>query len=159
MYYHRYLSLFVLGEFSGVVSDTDRNLRVIDLCGSYATNEQDRLILEQYRPYIVMMNARAAASIHFKDKQYTAALATIDGGLQKIRDFFTRFGQEEAYAESSEVKVLKKFARDIRRKLPVDPLRKLQGKLERAIRDERYEEAAALRDEINAFLAGRDAEG
>jgi hypothetical protein len=61
LYYHRYLSLLVLEDFGGVVRDTSRNLRVLDLCAKFATDEQDRLILEQYRPYIIMMNARAQA--------------------------------------------------------------------------------------------------
>jgi hypothetical protein len=39
MYYHRYLSLFVLEEFSGVVRDTQRNLRLMDLCGKYAVTQ------------------------------------------------------------------------------------------------------------------------
>ena len=155
MYYHRYLSLFVLGDFAGVVRDTARNLRVIDLCGAYAQAEQDRLVLEQYRPYIIMMNARAAAFIEFNSERYTAALDTIDAGLKKIRDFFARFGQEEAYGQSSEVKVLRKFARQIRRRLPVDPVHKLKGKLERAIRRERYEDAAKLRDQINDLISRR----
>src|SRR5947208_14731973 len=63
MYYHRYLSLFVLEDFPAVVRDTARNLRVLDLCGKFATDEQDRLVLEQYRPYITMMNARAQPSL------------------------------------------------------------------------------------------------
>jgi hypothetical protein len=155
MYYHRYLSLFVLGEFAGVVRDTARNLRVIDLCSHYAAEEQDRLILEQYRPYIIMMNTRAAASIEFKENHFADALATIDGGLKKIRSFFARFGHEEAYGQSSEVKVLRKFARDIRKRLPVDPVRKLKGKLERAIKLERYEDAARLRDQISELASRR----
>ena len=69
-------------------------------------------------------------------------------GLAAIKDFFARFGQEDAYQHSNEVKVLKKFAREIRRKLPVDPMQKLQTQLERAVKREAYEEAARLRDEI-----------
>ena len=148
MYYHRYLSLFVLGEFNGVVRDTARNLRVLDFCGAYATSEHDQLVLEEFRPYIIMMNTRAAAFLFYQEKEYRNALVTINGGLKKIRAFFARFGQEEAYTQSSEVKVLRKFAKDVRRKLPVDPLRKLQQRLERAIKDERYEEAATFRDQI-----------
>lgn len=155
MYYHRYLSLFVLGEYPGVVRDTARNLRVLDFCGHYAVGDQDRLILEQYRPYIVMMNTRAAASIQFKDGKFAEAAATVDAGLKHIRDFFARFGQEDAYASSSEVKVLKKFAKEIRRKLPVDPMRKLQSRLDRAVRDERYEDAAKLRDQIQELANER----
>lgn len=151
MYYHRYLSLLVLEEFDGVVRDTARNIRVIDFCGQFAEDEQDRLVLEQYRPYITMMNARAGASILFKQKKYREALTAVEDGLSKIREFFARFGQEDVYNESNEVKVLKRFARDIRKKLPVDPLEKLQRQLDRAVEEERYEDAARLRDEINAI--------
>src|SRR5262245_60836319 len=148
MYYHRYLSLFVLEEFSGVVRDTARNLRVLDLCGRYAINQEDRLVLEQYRPYITMMNVRAQASIQFNEKKFHAALETVTEGLESIKEFFSRFGQEEAFSRSNEVKILKKFARDIRKKLPVDPIQKLKSQLEKAVQREQYEVAAKLRDEI-----------
>jgi hypothetical protein len=148
MYYHRYLSLFVLEDFPGVVRDTARNLRVLDLCGRYANEEHDRLILEQYRPYIIMMNARGQASMAFNQKDFPTALKAIKKGLQSIKTFFSRFGQEESYGRSSEVRVLKRFARDIRRKMPIDPMTKLHNDLDRAVRAERYEEAARLRDRI-----------
>src|SRR4051812_48294401 len=147
-YYHRYLSLFVLEDFPGVVRDTARNLRVLDLCGKYAVEEQDQLVLEQYRPYITMMNVRAAASLLVDQKQYLEALSVVDEGLNSLKEFFARFEQEEAYAHSNEVRVLKRFAREIRRKLPVDPIQKLQSQLDRAVKQERYEDAAKLRDEI-----------
>lgn len=151
MYYHRYLSLFVLEDFPGVVRDTARNLRVLDLCGKYADDEQDRLVLEQYRPYITMMHSRAKASMFMKDNRLNDALRIVEEGLTGIKEFFLRFGQEEAYTQSNEVRVLKRFARDIRRKLPVDPLDRLKRKLERAVRNEKYEDAARIRDEIAAM--------
>ncbi len=149
MYYHRYLSLFVLGDFQGVVNDTARNLRVLDLCEKFGTDDHDRFVLEQYRPYIIMMNTRALASIEFHKEQYQKAIGTVNEGIGQIREFFTKFGQDQAFAKASEVKILKRFARDIRKKLPVDPVERLQNKLQRAIRREDYEEAARLRDEIN----------
>lgn len=148
MYYWRYLSLYVLEDFKGVVRDTSRNLRVLDLCGRYAVEEQDRLVLEQYRPYIMMMNARAKASILFKEGNYRGALKVVEDTLADIKTFFAKFEQADAYGYSSEVKVLKRFARQIRKKLPVDPLAKLQAQLDRAVKAEQYEEAARLRDEI-----------
>lgn len=154
MYYHRYLSLFVLEDYSGVVRDTARNLRVLDLCSQFAEDEHDRLILEQYRPYLVMMNVRAKASIAFKNKQYKQALDEVQAGLTDIREFFRRFGQENVYSRSNEVRVLRRFAREIKRKLPVDPLARLQSRLDRAVKDERYEEAARIRDEMQAISAG-----
>jgi hypothetical protein len=154
LYYQRYLSLFVLEEFKGVVQDTARNLRVLDMCGKYAENEQDRLVLEQYRPYITMMNTRAAASLMYGEKRYREAIAAIENGLASIREFFERFGQEQAYEQSHEVKVLKRFAREIRRKLPVDPKQRLQAQLQRAVKREDYELAARLRDEIQRMTQG-----
>lgn len=151
MYYHRYLSLFVLEEFSGVVRDTARNLRLLDLCGQFAEEEHDRLILEQYRPYLIMMNVRAHASIAFKNKEYRSALEVVKGGLNDLREFFRRFGQESAYSRSNEVRVLKRFGRDIKRKLPVDPIVRLQSQLDKAVKHERYEEAAKIRDEMQAM--------
>ena len=148
MYYHRYLSLFVLEEFPAVVRDTARNLKVLDMCGRYAINQEDRLVLEQYRPYITMMNVRAQASILFNDKKFQGALEAVTEGLESIREFFARFGQEDAFSRSNEVKILKKFARDIRKKLPVDPIQKLKAQLEKAVQREQYEVAAKLRDEI-----------
>jgi hypothetical protein len=148
MYYHRYLSLFVLEDFTGVVRDTARNLRVLDLCGKYAVDEQDRLILEQYRPYLMMMNSRAAASLLYKDGQYAEALATVKKGLASIRRFYRRFGQAAAFSSCNEARVLRSFARDIRRKMPVDPKERLQSRLQRAVRREDYEEAARLRDQL-----------
>jgi hypothetical protein len=148
MYYQRYLSLFVLEDFAGVVRDTARNLRVLDLCGKFAEEEQDRLFLEQYRPYITMMNARATASTLLQEGRTSDALHHVRDAMDSIKTFFEDFGQPEAYAQSNEVRVLKRLARDIKRKIPVDPMTKLQNQLDRAVRAERYEEAAKLRDEI-----------
>jgi protein-arginine kinase activator protein McsA len=120
----------------------------MDFCAKYAADEQDRLVLEQYRPYITMMNIRAQASLLKSEEKYKEALETVEHGLDSIRDFFVKFGQEEAFAHSNEVKVLRRFAREIRRKLPVDPLTRLQNQLDKAIQEERYEDAAKLRDEI-----------
>jgi hypothetical protein len=154
MYYHRYLSLFVLEEYPGVVRDTDRNLRVLDLCGKYASDEQDRVVLEQYRPYITMMNARAKASLLSDEKRFGEALKVLDEGIEKIRGFYERFGQEEAFERSNEVRVLKRFTREIQRKLPVDPMERLRRRLERAVSQERYEEAAKIRDEMERRRVG-----
>lgn len=149
MYYHRYLSLFVLGEFPAVVRDTARNIRVIDMCGQFADDEEDRMVMEQYRPYITMMLTRAKASIALKNNRNDRALLIVRRGLRSIKKFFIRFGQEKAYRHASEVMLLKSFAREIKRKLPVDPMKELQRQLDAAVKNERYEEAARLRDEIN----------
>lgn len=148
MYYHRYLSLFVLGEYEGVARDTGRNLRVLDLCAQFADDEQDRVVLEQYRPYVLMMHARARASLAMEAGNHADALRQVKSGLRKLKAFFHRFGQDEAYERSGEVRILRRLMRDVKRKLPADPVKDLRRRLTRAVKAERYEEAARLRDEL-----------
>lgn len=158
LYYHRYVSLFVLEDFEGVVRDTARNLRVIDFCREHAEDEQDRLMLEQYRPYLTMMLVRAQGSVLMQEQKYAQTLKMIEDGLQSIRDFYERFGQEEAYERSNEVRVLKRFAREVQKKLPVDPIQRMQRRLDRAVKEERYEDAAKLRDEMNIYRRTKKSE-
>lgn len=148
MYYQRYLSLFALEDFAGVMRDTSRNLRVLDLCGKFAVEEQDRLWLEQYRPYIIMMYGRAKSSLQIKEGKTAEAYRSVKLAMRRIREFFEKFQQPDAFKHSTEVKVLKKLARELKKKLPVDPLKQLQKDLDRAVQAERYEEAARLRDQI-----------
>lgn len=151
MYYQRYLSMFVLNDFLAVMRDTSRNLRVLDLCGKFAVAEQDRVLMEQYRPYIIMMNTRAEASLLIEEKQLHKALDAVRRGLRRIREFFENFNHPEAYDRCEEVRVLKRFGREVKRKLPVGQLERLQRKLKKALQSEQYEEAAKLRDAIAAY--------
>lgn len=148
MYYQRYLSLFALEDYGGVMRDTARNLKVLDLCTKFATDEQDKLWLEQYRPYIIMMYARAKASLQLRENKLDAARRTVKLALRRIREFFEKFQQPDAFKHSSEVKVLKRLLRDIKKKLPIDPLLQLTRELDRAVQSERYEDAARIRDEL-----------
>lgn len=151
MYYHRYLSLFVLEDFPRVERDTARNLQVLDLCHRYAAHEWDRLVLEQYRPYIVMMSTRARASQSMRAGAYKSALAQVEAGLRTIRQFYEHYDASETYEESSEVQILRALRQEIAQRLPVGALERLKRKLDRAIREERYEDAARLRDQIKAL--------
>lgn len=151
-YYKRYLANFVLEDYEAVIRDTQRNLEVLDFCIKYAEDEADQLAMEQYRPYIIMMNARSKGLSSMDHGAYRTALVHVENGLTTIKDFFERFGMPQAFRMSGEVKVLKALRRQVRGFLPVDPIRKLKNKLNRALRDERYEDAARLRDELNILL-------
>jgi len=152
-YYYRYLSGFVLEEYEAVRRDTTRNLEVLDFCAKYAKEDPDRYLMEQYRPYIVMMNARARAHLALRDSRPRAARADIRKALGQIRHFFSRFGQDQLYAESTEVATLKALLKEIESKIPTDPLKRLRRELAKAVQEERYEEAARLRDAIRTERA------
>jgi hypothetical protein len=147
-YYHRYVCEMVLDEFDGVVRDTSRNLRVLDICNKHAETEQDRNVLEQFRAYIVMMRARALASQALKDEEPKAAIHAIDDGLETLRTYYSDSGELETFDESSEVQILKGMRDALTPKLPVSQQSELRTRLAAALEQENYELAAILRDEL-----------
>jgi hypothetical protein len=147
-YYHRYMALLVLEDYEGVVRDTTRNLRVLDLCAAHAETEADRAALEQFRPYITMMRARAMASQALKDNEPKAALHAIDEGLEALKQYFSENGEPDLFEQSSEVQMLKGMREALVPKLPVSQKSELRARLARAIEQENYELAAILRDEL-----------
>ena len=147
-YYHRYVALFALGDFARVVRDTSRNLLVFDLCRDYAAEETDRRVLEQFRPHVIMMRARAAAELALEGKRPKEALAEIDHGLAEIRSVFAEAGRESVFEQSNDVQLLRGMRDALVPKLPASQRVELEERLRGAIDAENYELAAILRDEL-----------
>ncbi|MCW5764540.1 MAG: UvrB/UvrC motif-containing protein [Phycisphaeraceae bacterium] len=150
-FYHRYMALLVLEDFEGVVRDTGRNLRVLDLCARFAETEADRQALEPFRAYITMMRARALASQAIKDSEPKAAVQAIEDGIEALREHFAATGQESAFDASSEVQALRGMREAIIPKLPVSQTAELRKRLDAAVKAEKYELAAILRDELKSL--------
>lgn len=157
MYYHRYLAEFVLEEFDGVARDTARNLRIADLCRKYAQEESDRLSLEQYRPYLIMMNTRAQAHLALRSGALKTALARVEAGLTAIYDLLAESGQEEVFEELTEASILDSLRTEIAARLPADPIERIEREIDKALNEERYEDAAALRDRMADMLSKKKA--
>lgn len=153
-YYYRYLSLLHLEDYHGVERDTARNLRVFDLIHKHAENDEDRLALERYRPYVLMMNARAHANIALRQNRPIESLRTIEETIDKIRNFLREHDREDYFDQSGEVLFLKQLAQEIRGKMPRDPREDLRKRMRKAVQEEDYELAAKIRDEIRR-LEGR----
>jgi len=147
-YYHRYVALFILEEFAGVVRDTSRNLRVLDLCRDHGEREEDREALEQFRPYLLTMRARALASQAVRDDEPKAAMLAIDEALDAISKFFHERQEPESFEEASEVQLLRGMREALVPKLPMSPRSELRDRLRQAVEQENYELAAILRDEL-----------
>jgi hypothetical protein len=154
-YYHRYLAEFVLEDFEAVARDTARNLQVLDLCRSHAREETDRGILEHYRPYLLMMNSRAQAHLALRRGAFKTALARVKAGLRMIEEIMIAAGQEDDIEKSTEMAILAALRDEIAARLPVDPLEQLELELQKAIQEERYEDAMVLRDRMEVMRAQR----
>ncbi len=148
-YYHRYIAMLILGEYDAVVRDTSRNLRVLDLCRDYAEAEDDQMILEQFRPYLLMMRARAVASQAVSDEEPKAALFAIDHGIESIRKAFDEAGSPDEFEAANETQLLRGMRAELMKKLPASQKSELKQRLQEALAVENYELAAILRDELN----------
>lgn len=147
-FYHRYVALLALEEFEGVIRDTTRNLRVLDLCARHAEQESDRTALEQFRPYILMVRARAMASQALKDNEPKAAVLAIDQALATLQKYFADTGRSDSFEQSGEVQMLRGMREALVPKLPVSQKAELKRRLSRALEQENYRLAAILRDEL-----------
>lgn len=148
-YYYRYLCLMKLEDYPRVVRDTERNLRLFAFVKKYAPSEIDRWALDQYRPYVIMMNSRARAALVLREDPsggIDRAVEYLDIGIGRILAFYNEYGIASEMENSVELSILKSLKREFLRLRPREV--PLEEQLEHAIRDERFEDAARLRDLI-----------
>lgn len=146
-FYHRYLALMKLGDFARVARDTSRNLRVFDFVSEFSDNDEIQWSFEQYRPYVVMMHARALASLSMEKSNYDEALGIVHRAIYQIRAFYEKYA-DRIGEEQFEVDFLQQWAEEIKGKKPLSERERLTQELEQAIAREEYERAAKLRDEL-----------
>ena len=147
-YYHRYLCFFQHEDFKKAERDTKRNIEVFDFVEKYALNEEDVLIFEQYRPYVIMMNTRAKCSLVLEKKDYEKALKIVKMGIKTIENIYIENGEEKLIDTSREVKFLNQYFKSIKETRPIALKQKLERELKKAIEIQDYEKAAKLRDEL-----------
>jgi hypothetical protein len=147
-YYRRYVAFFVLEEYGNVLRDAKHNLEVFDLCSQHAFETEDRAAVEPYRPYALMMAARARAYRAQQEKRPESALAHVNRGIIEIRAHYDDHGRGQAAEACEEVRILQHLAQDFTRDIPPDSPVLAQRALREALEDERFEEAARIRDSI-----------
>lgn len=150
LYYYRYLLFFQMHEYRLCARDTRRNLKLLDFVRTHATPERAQA-LEQYRPYILRMNHMARALFKIKDDEdIPGALKLLQVGAQAIADLPVI--PENPVFEVEKTRSLKSIE-DLIAQLETHAPRHvaLENELQKAIREENYERAAVLRDEITAF--------
>jgi len=151
-FYYRYLSLFHLGDYYEVIRDTNHNVQLFDFVRDYAGEEGDRMSLEQFRPYVLMMNARARACIALERQDFDRALELIDMGIEQIQDFLRAVGREELLDSCREIAFLEEWKERIISKRPLSEEEQIRQELRHAVEEENYELAARLRDRLKEMV-------
>jgi hypothetical protein len=153
-YYHRYLSLFQINDYAGVVRDTQRNLELFDFVADHIQRDDLVWNLQQFRPYVLMMNTRARASILLQQGKFPDAIREIQRGRDAIASFYDRSNFPELVSKSSEIAFLDEWLEEVKSKRPLSKLEIMEREMEAAIAKELYERAAELRDAIRLFKEG-----
>jgi hypothetical protein len=177
-YYHRYVCFWHLGFYELCARDTERNLRLFAFVRGHARHDRDKLRFDQWRPYVTMMHARAVATPLVELEQWDAAAGVVDAGIRGIERFLEEYNQVEQAPKVGELVFLRRWKEEITAKIkardgeapevpntltpdPVDRAADLRAKIELAIVEERYEEAAMIRDELRRLESqmGGESEG
>jgi hypothetical protein len=147
-YHHRYICLFQLEEFDAVIEDTQRNLKVFDFVEKYAGGEDMTWLLQQFRPQTLMMRIRAKGAIALKDNRYEKVIGLVEEGLDEIRQFYRDHERPDLLEQSGEIQSLELWLQEIQSKRPLSAREKLESALSEAVKNEDYEKAAQVRDEL-----------
>jgi hypothetical protein len=157
-YYHRYLSYWHLEMYDYCSRDTQRNLRLFAFIRAFAGDDRMKMQFDQWRPYVLMMHTRAMAMPLVLQKAFREAFRVIDAGIEGIRDFLDEYNQSHRTEECVELTSLEHWREELlaheEAAAALEPKSKIQAlrqKLDRAIADEEFEEAARLRDQIRTL--------
>ena len=148
LYYYRYLHLFQINDWPRTLRDTDRNLVLFDFVRRHAIREEDKQYLEQWRPYVLRINAVAAAMLELAEDCHQKALLLVKTALDKIEALPEIDEDTFKFERQRSLDALHELADQIETTMPLTELQKLEHQLHDAVTAEHYEQAAQLRDRI-----------
>jgi len=148
LYYFRYLRLFQLKRWAVTVRDTTRNLRLFDFVHQYAAREEDQVYLEKWRPYLLRMNATAAALMTLDKGAHDKALEIVQAAVDRIEGLVDMDDETFTFERGRSLNALRELASQIQQTRPVSTVERLERQLRRAIDRQEFERAAELRDRL-----------
>jgi hypothetical protein len=151
LYYYRYVRCFQIKDWARTVRDTARNLRVFDLVKRYADRDDDRLQLEQWRPYVLRMNAVARAMMAVDDHRFEEAMKIVGDATTSIESLEEMDNPTFKFERERSLHALRELAVQLERDRPLTELERLERELKKAVESEQFERAARLRDRIKAL--------
>ncbi len=147
-YHNRYNCQLQLKDYAAVVRDTERNLAVLDFVEKFAENEELSWSLQQFRPQLLMIQARACATQSLEAKDYATAIQQIEDGIARIREFYRKHERAELLEQCGEIIWLKNWLEQVFTLRPISRRERLERDLNEAVTNEDYEKAAQVRDAL-----------
>jgi len=148
LYYFRYLLFFRVGDYEKCARDTARNLRLADFVRAHAGDPEMSAAIEQYRPYILRMNAISIAVGEAKAGNLEEALDILSEAMEEIEELEPVDTQIFRLEKARSLIALRDLKNQLKRQEPLSRVERLKEELAEAVSTENYERAALLRDEI-----------
>jgi hypothetical protein len=155
-YYYRIMAFYALGDFAGVVRDSDHNLDLIDIVSEYAVDDEVAWQFMQLYPYMRMMNVRARSELSLQGGKFSEAESSVREAIADLESFFAE-NYEPANEDGSpvppppELESMRELLAQIDRRRPRSAAETLKEELARAVELENYEKAAFLRDQLKSM--------
>lgn len=154
LFYQRYLILYQIEDWPGVVRDTERNLVYFDFAKEHVVNPEDSLTLEQYRPYIMRMNAVGQAYLMQKNHRTQEAVELLRETLAGVKTLEPVESPVFKMEQEKATRHLSQLVAEFEESGPENELERLQRLKLEAVRREDFEAAAKLRDQIQLLESG-----
>jgi excinuclease UvrABC helicase subunit UvrB len=123
-------------------------LKVFNFVEKYAGSDEMAWSLQQFRPQCLMMRIRARGAAALKANHYDQVIRLVEAGLDEIRQFYRDHERLDLVEQSGEIQSLEMWLQEIQSKRPLSAREKLESALNEAVKNEDYEKAAQVRDEL-----------
>jgi hypothetical protein len=137
-----------LREHARALIDVKHALGIVALCGQHAAELEDRKRSASCRPELLVAQARAQALEAMGRNAAAEALDCANEGLYRALIHYRSHKQPRGYEACPHVRELEELRAALAELVNPDSRRMLRHALRAALRNERFEEAARLRDEI-----------
>ena len=150
-YYYRYVHLFEIQDWARTARDTARNLELFEFVRRYARRKEDRQHLEQWRPYVLRMNAVARAMLELETRAHNRALAILRKTIAQIEALPELDNRTFELERERSLEALRETVANIEKNRPLSEREQLERELRKAVETEKFERAAELRDRIRVL--------
>jgi hypothetical protein len=154
--YHRRMAWLALGRHDRAIQDAEQTLALMDFVRRHGIDLDYVASHEDFRGIVLFDRALAAAALALKRNLPAAAIDAIRDAIERLTTHQRGWWEQHDTSESPNpalVERLRVIAQRIREKFLVK--RTLQEQLALAVEREDYEQAARLRDQIQAEANGR----
>lgn len=149
--YNRYVFLLQLQDYRRVVRDTERNMELFRFVNRFAEHYSDRINLEKWWPYVLRINGTARAMLAIQEgHDFEQALVVVRETRGRIEALPEVDAEEFRLERERSEKALEEMESSIRSHKPMSERERLEEALQRAVNEERFEDAARLRDHLRA---------